>query len=208
MECCLGDAAYKAWERCPAIELFCKSAWTAQRQNCTTSIVGPAHGRGHVTVFSALAAWDFECDWQPLFRPMTRRRHSVNFSTNRGLRKKTESYAASHCVVWPAKVSRLLEPTWYRKSPLQRREFTGIRLAPRIPICLSRATFFLSPSPSQPCAAPLIAKASTPLSLHRFLTAHEPDSMSQGDFYLDYDPVPLSRASPAYRFTNFCMFSG
>src|SRR6185369_4439310 len=197
MECCLRDAAYKPWERCPAIELFYKSAWTAQRQNCTNCIVGPAHGRGHVKVFSALAAWDFGCDWQPRCRPMMRRRRSVNFSTRRGLRQKTESYAASHCVVLPTKVSRLLEPTWYRKSPLQLREFTGIRLARRIRICLSRARFFLSPSPLQPCAAPSLAKASTPISSHKFLTAHEPDSMSQSHYCLDYDRVPLSRASPA-----------
>src|SRR5205807_2078595 len=82
--------ARKACERCPVIELSCKSVWTALRQNCTTSIAGPAHGRAHAKVFSALVRMVFECDWRPRFRPMPRLRRSVNSSMRRRLPQKTE----------------------------------------------------------------------------------------------------------------------
>ena len=47
------------------IELSCKSAWTALRQSCTTSIAGPAHGRAHGKVSGALVRKVFECGWRP-----------------------------------------------------------------------------------------------------------------------------------------------
>ena len=79
----------EACNRCPAIELSCKSAWTALRQNCTTSIADPAHGRAHAKVSSALVSTAFECDWRPRFRPMLRLSRSVNSSMRRRLRQKT-----------------------------------------------------------------------------------------------------------------------
>src|SRR3982751_4687579 len=109
MECCLLGGVQKACERCPAIELSCKSVWTARRQIGTTSIAGPEHGHGHEKEFSALVQMGFECDWQQLFRPMPRPKSSVNSWMRRRLRKKTESYAGSRCVVLPVKGWLLLE---------------------------------------------------------------------------------------------------
>jgi hypothetical protein len=51
---------------------------------------------------------------------------------------------------------------------------TGIRLERKTPICLLPARFFLSPSPSLPCAELAIAKANTLISWRQFLTVHEP----------------------------------
>src|SRR5580658_33184 len=50
---------------------------------------------------------------------------------------------------------------------------TGIQSARRIPICWSRATFFLSPSASLPSAAHSTAKANMPISWPESLTARE-----------------------------------
>src|SRR5579863_177029 len=50
---------------------------------------------------------------------------------------------------------------------------TGIQSAPRMPICWSRETFFLSPSPSLPSAAPSTAKANMPIGWPESLTARE-----------------------------------
>jgi hypothetical protein len=43
--------------RCPVIELSCKSACTALRQTCTTSIAGPAHGCAHANPSARSCAW-------------------------------------------------------------------------------------------------------------------------------------------------------
>ena len=91
-KCCLAGGARKACERCPAIELSCKSAWTARPQSGTTFIAGPEHGREQAKAFSTLVRRGFERDWQRPFRPMPRPGSSIDSSTRRGLRQKTESY--------------------------------------------------------------------------------------------------------------------
>src|SRR6516225_11037546 len=110
MECCLPDDGWNACERCPAIELSCKSAWTALRQNCTTSIVGRAHGRAHAKGFCALERLVFECDWQRPSQPIPKVASSVNFSMRKELQLKTASSAASRCVALQQKGSRLVGP--------------------------------------------------------------------------------------------------
>src|SRR6516164_8747286 len=110
MGCCLPDDGWKACERCPAIELFCKSAWIALLQNCTTSIAGRAHGRAHAKGFCALERLGFECDWQRLSQPIPKLASSVNFSMRKELPLKTESSAASRYVALQEKGSRLVGP--------------------------------------------------------------------------------------------------
>src|SRR6267142_4068773 len=107
MECYLPVAAVKACERCPAIESFCKSVWTALRQTVTTCIADLEPGHEHEKVFNALVSLGFVCDWQRPFRPMQRVRSFVNSSTTRRLRQKTESYAGSRYVELRAKVKLL-----------------------------------------------------------------------------------------------------
>ena len=92
------------------IEWSCKSAWTALRQNCTTSIVGRAHGSARAKGFGALVRMAFECAWRPRFRPMPRLRRSVNSSMRRRLRQKTGSSAGLRCAALPPAVSQSVEP--------------------------------------------------------------------------------------------------
>ncbi|HET6176379.1 MAG TPA: radical SAM protein [Candidatus Sulfotelmatobacter sp.] len=102
--------ARKPCERCPTIELFCKSVWTALRRTGTTSIVAPDHGRERAKGFSTLVSRGFACEWRRLFRPMPKPGSSVNSSTKRRLRTKTGSYAGSLCGAPPAKVSPSADP--------------------------------------------------------------------------------------------------
>src|SRR5580704_4651111 len=115
MQCYSLDDAKKAFDPCPAIELFCKSAWTARRRTGTTSIADPEHGHEPAKVFSELERMGFECASRRPFQAMPRPRSSVNSSMTRRLRKKTESYAGSHCVVLPAEALQSLGLIWFRR---------------------------------------------------------------------------------------------
>src|SRR5436190_14337909 len=173
MACCSPAVARKACERCLASELFCKSAWTAQRQGGTTSIVGPEHGLERAQVFSTLVRRGLECGWLQPFQLMPRLRSSVSSSTKRRLPQRTESYAVWRCAALPAKVLPSVEPIWCRKSRLVLMVCTGIRWGRKMPTCWLRTTSFLWLSPSLPSAALSSAKANTQVDWRESLTVRE-----------------------------------
>src|SRR6185369_1803958 len=172
MGCYLPGVVARSCARCHAIESFCKSASIAPHPNGTTFIAEPARGVEHAKVFRPLVRWDFECDWQRLFRRTPKPRSFVASSMWRRLQKKIESYVALLCVVLPLKVSRLHEQTWCRKSRSLLRVCTGIPSELKTPICLLRERSFLSPNPSPPSAAPLIANTNNHTGSQKSSTAH------------------------------------
>jgi len=163
----------KVCERCPGIELSCKSAWTARRQTGHDLHRGPGtwartregiqRARAHAFRVRLAATVSTDAEAEAFRQFLDEQKIAAEDRVIRRLAWRgsaTEGVAVSRADLVPEVTVTGDGVNWH---PVAR----------RMPICLSRVTFFLSPNPSLRSAAPSTAKGNTRISRLESLTVHE-----------------------------------